>query len=257
MLQQLPVPLQTEASVLPQWVIRVGKSIEHFFAPVREVLVPILSSPVVLGIWAIFVAISLGVLWWDIRERNQALPSLMKFVWSLVVVYSGPVGLGVYWYNGRTQIDEDSLWKRGFRSTSHCYSGCGAGEALGVIIAATLLSLGVLGTTAITFALAYSFGYALTVGPLMQEGVGFTEAAKDALISETPSITIMEITAIGADLILASGAHITDPLFWTALALSLSIGFLFAWPVNVILVKFGVKEGMENPAKMGSTASAG
>lgn len=62
----------------------------------------------------------------------------------------------------------------------------------------------------------------------MQEGVGFVEAAKDALISETPSITIMEITAIGADLILARKAHILDPLFWTALAFSLSIGFLFA-----------------------------
>lgn len=67
----------------------------------------------------------------------------------------------------------------------------------------------------------------------------------------------MEITAIGTDLIMVSGAQITDSLFWTALALSLSIRFLFAWPVNVVLVEFGVKEGMENPAKMGSTEDAG
>jgi len=45
----------------------------------------------------------------DVRSRNQALPSLRKGVWTLVVLYSGPFGLAIYWYSGRTQIDHDSL----------------------------------------------------------------------------------------------------------------------------------------------------
>ncbi|WP_154019982.1 DUF4396 domain-containing protein, partial [Halococcus sediminicola] len=45
-------------------------------------------------------------------------------------------------------------------------------------------------------------------------------------------------------------ALITDVLFWLALAFSLSIGFLVAWPVNVGLVNFGVKEGMSDPSQM-------
>jgi hypothetical protein len=230
--------------------------VEHALAPVRHVMKPILSDPLVMGAWALLVVASVGVLWWDIRERNGALPSMMKGVWTLVVLYSGPFGLAVYWYSGRTQISRDSLWRRGFRSTAHCYSGCGAGEVVGFVVLAGILAIGsTLVVTAGTFALAYTFGYALTVGPLMQEGVGFGEAMLDALYSETPSITVMEVAAIGTDLLIASQAHIGDLLFWGALVFSLSVGFVFAFPVNVTLVRFGVKEGMENPAEMGESRS--
>ena len=110
--------------------------------------------------------------------------------------------------------------------------------------------MGIVAVTGVTFAFAYLFGFALTIGPLMQDGVGFKEAVADALWSETPSITIMEIAAVGTDLLLASEAAITDVLFWLALAFSLSIGFLVAWPVNIGLIEFGVKEGMSDPSEM-------
>ncbi|WP_254538761.1 DUF4396 domain-containing protein [Halomarina litorea] len=234
----------------------IAKQIERAFEPAREVLVPILSNPVVVGAWAVLVLACLGMLWWDLRSNNQPLPSMMKAVWTLVVAYSGPFGLGVYWYSGRTQIPNDSLWRRGFRSTSHCYSGCGAGEVVGITLAQGILALTVGWVAAVTFGFAYLFGYALTIGPLMQDGVGFKEATWDALLSETPSITIMEIFAIGTDLLLAAEAHMGDLLFWSALAFSLSIGFLVAWPVNVLLVEFGVKEGMSDPSEMREGAAA-
>lgn len=60
----------------------------------------------------------------------------------------------------------------------------------------------------------------------------------------------MEISAIGTDLLLASEALITDVLFWLAFAFSLSIVYLVAWPVNIGLVSFGVKEGMSDPSQM-------
>src|SRR6056297_591950 len=87
----------------------IVKGIERAFEPAREVLVPILSNPVVLAVWAVIVTLSLGVLWWDLRENNEVIGSMMKFVWTLTVAYSGPLGLAVYWYTGRTQIDYDSL----------------------------------------------------------------------------------------------------------------------------------------------------
>lgn len=80
------------------------------------------------------------------------------------------------------------------------------------------------------------------------EGVGFGQAIVDALYSETSSITIMEITTIGTDLLLAIQAKIGDLLFWGALAFSPSVGYVFAFPVNALLVRFGVKERMENSA---------
>lgn len=183
--------------------------IERTFEPVRELLTPILSDPTVLGLWLLLIGVSVTVLRWDISKRNQALPSLMKGVWSLVVLYSGPFGLALYWYAGRTQSSHDSLWRRGVRSTAHCYSGCGAGAVVGVTLAHAVLTL----------------------------AVGWVAA--------------MAFVAIGADLLLASQAHMGDVLFRMALVLSLSVGFLAAFPVNVALVTYGGKEGMKDPAVMG------
>ncbi|QZP36990.1 DUF4396 domain-containing protein [Halobaculum magnesiiphilum] len=228
----------------------VVSRLERAFEPARELFVPPLSDPRVMGAWAVVVAVSTAVLLWDLRERNEAIPSLMKGVWTLTVLYSGPFGLAVYWYAGRTQIPRDSLARRGFRSTAHCYSGCGAGEVTGILLAQGLLGLAVGWVAATTFGFAYLFGFSLTVGPLLQEGVGLREAVADAFYSETPSITVMEVVAIGTDLLLAADAHVGDLLFWGALAFSLSIGYLAAYPVNVALVRVGVKEGMANPAEL-------
>lgn len=216
----------------------------------QKTLQSFLTNPVFLGVWGVLVLLSVGVLIRDLRTNNEILGTLMKYVWIFTVLYSGPLGLAVYWYSGRTQISHDSLWRKGFRSVSHCYSGCGAGEITGVVIAVGLLALGNLYAALITFSLAYVFGYAMTIGPLMEDGVPFKEAVLDAFYTETASITVMEIVAISTDLWLAGEATMTDVLFWSALVFSLSLGLLAAFPVNVLLIRFGVKEGMMNPAKM-------
>ena len=209
-----------------------------------------ITNPVVMGTWIVLVVASLGTLVWDLRTNNEELGSLMKYVWGFTVLYSGPIGLSVYWYSGRTQISHDSLWRRGFRSVCHCYSGCGAGEISGVIIAVGLLAMENLWVAAITFSLAYVFGYAMTMGPLIQEGMEVREAFVDAFYSETASIAVMEIVAIATDLWLAGEATMGDPLFWAALVVSLSAGLIAAYPVNLLLISRGVKEGMMNPAEM-------
>lgn len=210
----------------------------------------VLTSHQFLWTWGILVLISFIYVLYDLREKNPQIMPLMKWVWGFTVLYSGPLGLAIYFYSGRKQIAHDSLWRRGFRSVAHCYSGCGAGEIVGVTIAAGIFSLGNWGVSIITFVLAYVAGFALTVGPLVQEGEDFNSAVKDALYSETPSITIMEVVAIGVDLWLAGSARIHDPLFWSSLIFSLTMGLLAAYPVNVLLVHWGVKEGMMNPKEM-------
>jgi hypothetical protein len=200
--------------------------------------------------WVAVSLVSVGVLWVDLRRNNGALPSMMKLVWTLTVLYSGVLGLAVYWYSGRTQIPEDSFLRRGMRSTAHCYSGCGVGEILGVTLAAGILLLSTVGVALTTFTFAYTFGMAFTIGPLLQEGVGLREAISDAFYSETGSITVMEIVAIGSDIYLAGEATMGEPVFWASLAVSLSLGFLAAYPVNLGLLHFGVKEGMGDPSAM-------
>ncbi|NBC33193.1 MAG: DUF4396 domain-containing protein [Alphaproteobacteria bacterium] len=207
----------------------------------------VLAEPAILAVWAVVVAFSFAVVLRDLNTANRGMHGLMKYVWGLTVLYSGPVGLAIYFYSGRRQIPHDSLWRRSFRSVSHCYSGCGAGEIAGVFIAAGLLSLDSWWVAGISFALAYVAGFALTMGPLMQEGVPAGQAFSDAFYSETASITVMEVVAIGVDLWLGGGATIDQALFWSALAVSLTCGLAAAYPVNVLLILLGVKEGMHSP----------
>ena len=183
----------------------------------------------------------------DLRRNNAHISSIMKAVWFMTVLYSGLLGLLIYFYSGRKQISNNSLWRKGFRSVAHCYSGCGAGEVTGVFIAAGLLSLGNLWISAITFCFAYVFGYGMTLGPLLQDGVPINKALIDTFYSDTATIAVMEITAISLDLWLAPSASMDQPLFWNSLILSLTAGLVAAYPVNVLLVRFGVKGGMGDP----------
>ena len=212
-----------------------------------DTIVAIISSPWVLGLWVI---VMIPCLLWTIRDlttSNSHLMPLMRVVWALTVLYSGPVGLLVYRWAGRKQISADGPARRGARSVAHCYSGCGAGEIAGLTIAVGLFSFGTTWVVVTTFSLAYIFGVALTVGPMVQEGTPFRTAFKDAIIAETPSIFVMELVAIGSDLILAGDAGLGDVRFWGSLIVSLSLGLLAAWPVNILLIRMGVKEGMMDP----------
>ncbi|EKF74646.1 hypothetical protein A11A3_07498 [Alcanivorax hongdengensis A-11-3] len=203
-----------------------------------------------LWIWAVIVLLCVAVVVTDLRRHNAFLGGMMKVAWVLTVCYSGPLGLLIYAWSGRGQIARDSLWRKSFRSVAHCYSGCGLGEVIGVLLLAGLLSISGWPVNVVTFMLAYLIGFAFTLGPLMQSGEAFAVALRDTLLAETLSITAMEITALGVNSWLVSQAGLDSPRFWAALIVSLTAGLLVAYPVNVLLIHFGVKEGMHDPRHM-------
>ncbi len=207
----------------------------------------VLTSQTLLFTWLVLSLLSVLWLLRDLRLYNQHIMPLMKAVWVLTVLYSGPLGLIIFYYSGRRQIATDSLWRKGFRSVAHCYSGCGAGELSGIIIAVGLLSLGNFWVSLITFSLAYVFGYGMTLGPLLQSGMPFKRAMIDTFYSDTATIAVMEITAISLDLWLAGDATMGEPRFWNSLILSLTVGLVAAYPVNLWLIRLGVKGGMGDP----------
>lgn len=214
---------------------------------IENLLKDILTDSRFLSVWIVVVVVSLIFLIRDFRYHNNHIDSLMKVVWFLTVTYSGPIGLWLYYVSGRKQIRRDSVWRKGVRSVAHCYSGCGAGEITGIIIAAGLLTLDNKAVALITFAFAYVFGYGLTFGPLVQAGVPVKRALIDTFYSDTLTIAVMEVTAISLDIWLAADATMAEPLFWGSLIFSLSIGLVAAYPVNVLLVHLGVKGGMGDP----------
>jgi hypothetical protein len=133
-----------------------------------------------------------------------------------------------------------SLNRLALSATVHCLTGCGIGEILGLVIAT---AAGWSNTTAIALAvvLAFFFGYALSLRPLLQDGMEMIDAAKLAFAADTVSITVMEIVdnAIVLAIPGAMNAGLGEPLFWGSLALSLVGAFMAAYPVNRWLIQRG------------------
>jgi hypothetical protein len=133
-----------------------------------------------------------------------------------------------------------SLTRSAIQATLHCLTGCAIGEILGMVLA-TAFALGNVPSIALSIVLAFFFGYALTVGPVVRAGVRLKRALRVALASDTVSITTMELVD-NAFIVVVPGAlaaGLADSLFWWSLLLSLVIAFVLTVPVNRWLIARG------------------
>ena len=78
-------------------------------------------------------------------------------------------------------------WRTAVQATLHCLTGCAIGEVLGMIIG-TGLGWSKGQTIALAVGLAFLFGYARTMPPLLRSGLALGVAVKLALAAETVSI---------------------------------------------------------------------
>ena len=132
------------------------------------------------------------------------------------------------------------MWSSAVRATAHCLTGCAIGEVLGMVVA-TAFGWGDAASIALSVVLAFAFGYALTLGPVLRAGVPPRKAPGLALASDTVSIAVMEIVD-NAFVLLVPGAmeaELGDGLFWWSLAVGLAIAFVITVPVNRWLISRG------------------
>jgi hypothetical protein len=138
------------------------------------------------------------------------------------------------------QHGQASLTRSAVQATLHCLTGCAIGEVLGMVIAAAL-GWGNVASIALAVALAFLFGYALTIRPVLAAGIGLRRAAGVTLAADTVSIGTMELVD-NAFILLVPGAiaaGLGDGLFWWSLAASLAIAFVLTVPVNRFLIARG------------------
>ncbi|MGW3392854.1 DUF4396 domain-containing protein [Streptomyces hydrogenans] len=131
-------------------------------------------------------------------------------------------------------------WSMAAKATLHCLTGCAIGEVLGMIIG-TALGWGNAPTMVLAIALAFFFGYALTLRGVLAAGLDLRSAVRVALAADTLSILVMEIVDNGVLLLVpgAMDAHLDDVLFWGALAFAFAVAFLVTTPVNKWMIGRG------------------
>jgi hypothetical protein len=133
-----------------------------------------------------------------------------------------------------------ALTKNAVSATAHCLTGCAIGEVLGLVMG-TALGWSNGSTIAVAVALAFFFGYALTIGPVLNSGVPLRTAIHVVLAADTASITVME-TIDNLIMVAVPGAMdagLRSPLFWGSLAISLAVAFVATVPVNRWLISRG------------------
>lgn len=222
-----------------------------------------------LGADLLSVAVTLLAVW---RRPNRQMP-VMNWVWPLVSLYFGPVGLLLLWMLGRGGAHAgpamggprrtpppgrhpmrgaagDPLWMRSARSATHCLAGCALGDlsamaavgALGLTFAGSMVAAEV-GLGAL---LAFGFGlFIFQALPIMAErGTSFARAFRLALTADLWTISAYLAGQVPAFLWLHRGTHTIDAANWVSMQISMAAGFVTSFPVNYWLVRTGMKEGM-------------
>jgi Domain of unknown function (DUF4396) len=125
-------------------------------------------------------------------------------------------------------------------ATLHCLTGCAIGEVLGLVVG-TALGWSSTPTVVLAIALAFVFGYALTVRGVLRTGAGLRRALAIALAADSLSIAVMELVDNGVVLLIpgAMDAGLDSWLFWLSLAAAFAVAFVVTVPVNRALIVRG------------------
>ncbi|HEV7964371.1 MAG TPA: DUF4396 domain-containing protein, partial [Actinoplanes sp.] len=116
-----------------------------------------------------------------------------------------------------TSTSQAALTRTAISATLHCLTGCAIGEILGMVIS-TALGWHNVASIGLSIGLAFLFGYALTIRPVLASGVGLRRAIGVALAADTVSIAVMELVD-NATIVVVPGAldaGLADFLFWAS-----------------------------------------
>jgi len=136
-------------------------------------------------------------------------------------------------HHGQAEGWHSVPWSSAAQATLHCLTGCAIGEVLGMVIG-TAAGLHNAATVVLSVALAFVFGYGLTMRGVLRAGLDPRRALRVALAADTVSIAVMELIDNAVMVVVpgAMDAGLDSALFWGSLVVSLAVAFALTTPVN-------------------------
>lgn len=183
-------------------------------------------------------------------------PTVMKWGFVLVTLYTGPFGLLLYVLTdkeprpGAHERFVRPLWKQGVGSTIHCV----AGDATGIILAAVIvasLGLPMWLDLIVEYLAGFAFGLFIFQSLFMKEMMGgsYFENVRRSFFPEFISMNFMMAGMAPVMSFLMMGHDMramapTELLFWGVMSVGVMAGFITAYPSNVWMVAQGIKHGL-------------
>jgi len=159
--------------------------------------------------------------------------------------------------NDQEQPQGRPTWQSVGLSASHCGAGCALGDIIAdwSVFAAGFTVLGnrLGGYFTLDFALAWLFGIAFqyfAIVPMkkLPPGKGIIESVKaDTLSIASFQIGMYGWMAITHYLLFRPPLAPNSGVYWFMMQIAMILGFFTAWPVNIWLLRRGVKEAMSRP----------
>jgi len=208
------------------------------------------------GVLLLWFLLTLGSVLFVIYDQLTNTPSLrvMNLAWVLIIFYTGPLGLFLYFLSCRQPLPEthDAFinvhWKQAVGSLIHCV----AGDATAIILMAALLHFFAPPNgweIIIEYTAAYLFGLFIFQALFMRSMFSsYWIAVKKTFFAETVS---MNMVMMGMFPVIVAIKHFypiaSDPLkpyFWGMMSLATIVGFIMAYPINSWMIRKNVKHGM-------------
>lgn len=201
----------------------------------------------------------------DVTQRRQHM-WIMNLVWPITALYSGVLGLWVYFAIGRAAKKPDNsaqhqmdmpqkpFWQSVLLGALHCGSGCTLGDLIVsstlLLIPVTLFGSHLYGEWMIDYIVAFLLGIIFqyyAIKPM--KNLSGKEALIAALKADTLSLTFWQIgmygwMAIANFLIFHQILEASHWPFWLMMQIAMLLGLLTAYPINWWLIKKGIKEKM-------------
>lgn len=199
-----------------------------------------------------------------VRGYRQQM-AVMDAVWPITALYLGPLAWLGYRRWGRLgspQFRRETAREPDYGETvsvsidvSHCGAGCTLGDIAGAwlvfAVGWQLLGLALPVEYIADFALAFALGIAFqyfAIAPM--RNLSLRDGVIAALKADTLSLSAFEVGLFGwmavMQLVLFPGPHLSPDhaAYWFLMQIGMIVGFLAAYPVNVWLVRSGIKEPM-------------
>lgn len=204
-------------------------------------------------VWFILTGLSFAFVAWD-SFTNGVTSWVQRIAWMLVTLYTGPVGLVFYLlacrrpFPGGHDAYTKAGWKQALNSEMHCL----AGDATGIIVAASIVpALHLTNGWDMIFEYLAGFVSGLFIfQALMMQAMyngNYFKAVRKTFFAETVSMNMVMTGMIPTMILLAyqwPGSE--DPLsatFWFRMGLATIVGGIVAYPINYWLVSNHLKHG--------------